>query len=282
MKNKVAITTESAADLSKELCEKYTIEVVPMNIVIGEEEYKDGVDLTSKELYQKSEIYGTHAKTAGVAPYEYKEFFENLTGDGYDIVHIALSSKISSCYQNAMFAAKEAENIFVVDSINLSAGMAMLALDAAKMRDDGKSAEEIAQALEKKRTKISTSFILENTDYLYKGGRCSAIEKLGANLLSLRPSIDVIGGKLMPGKKYKGKITNARQKYIDDKLRESGTINGGRCLMNYSMLDKSEVNGLVAYLKETSPFEDIIVNETGCCISAHCGKGCMGIIFEKG
>ncbi|MCM1365101.1 MAG: DegV family protein [Faecalibacterium sp.] len=282
MKNKIAITTESAVDLSKDFQKKYNIHVIPMNVIIGDEEFKDGVDLDTKQLYEKSELYGALAKTSGVSPHEYKLIFETLTSQGFDVVHIALSSKISSCFQNAQFAANGFDNVFVVDSLSLSAGMALLAIEADKLRNMDKPASEIAHALEVLRTKISTSFILENTEYLYKGGRCSPIQNLGANLFSLRPSIDVVGGKLMPGKKYKGNPSQARIKYIDDKLKENPVINGDTCMLNYSDIDESEVNEIVAHLKETSPFKEVIVNEAGCCISAHCGKGTMGIIFQSG
>jgi len=279
MKNKIAVTTESAVDLSKEYQKKFNIHVIPMNIIIGDEEYKDGVDLTTKELYEKSDLYGTAAKTSGVSPHEYKLVFETLTSQGFDVIHIALSSKISSCFQNAQFAANGFDNVFVIDSLSLSAGIALLAIEADKMRNDGKTAEEIAHGLETLRTKINTSFILENTDTLYKGGRCSSIQNLGANLFSLRPSVDLISGKLMPGKRYMGKPAQARIKYIDDKIKESGITNDEFCMLNYSEIDDSEIGELVAHLKENSPFKEVIVNEAGCCISAHCGKGCMGIIF---
>lgn len=281
MKNKIAITTESAADLSNEIAAEYDIKIIPMNIVIGEEEYKDGIDLSTKELYKKCALYRSTAKTSGVSPYEYNEFFEQFTENGFDVVHVSLSSKISSCFQNALFAVKESENIFIVDSLNLSAGTAMLALEGAKLRDNGRAAKEIASALEKMRTKINTSFILKDTETIYKGGRCTAAERFGANLFSIRPSIDVIGGKLIPGKRYKGKIESARQKYIFDKLKENKPIRAGRCHLNYSALDQNEVDELVSYIKATSLFDEIMVNEAGCCISAHCGKGCMGIIFEN-
>lgn len=281
MKNKIAITTESAADLSPKICEENQITVIPLNILIGEEEYKDGIDLTSEELFKKSELYATQAKTSGVSPFEYSEVFEKLTSDGYSVIHIALSSKISSCFQNALFAAKDLQNVYIIDSLNLSAGMAMLALKAASMRDEGKTAEEIVRRLEAVRSKISTSFILDDTDFLYKGGRCSAIDRFSANLFGIRPSVDIVGGKLMPGKKYSGKTTSARIKYIDDKLKDKESIGSKTCMLNYCELDESEVNDLVSHLKDSSLFEKVIVNETGCCISAHCGKGCMGIIFEK-
>lgn len=281
MKNKIAITTESAVDLSKDFQKQYNIHVIPMNIIIGDEEYKDGIDLDAKQLYEKSELYGSLAKTSGVSPHEYKLVFETLTSQGFDVVHIALSSKISSCFQNAQFAANGFENVFVVDSLSLSAGMALLAIEADKLRNADKPASEIAHALEVLRTKISTSFILESTDYMQKGGRCSTLQSFSANLFSLRPSIDVIGGKLIPGKKYKGNPAEARIKYIDDKLKENKIADGETCMLNYSDIDESEVNELVAHLKETAPFKDVIVNEAGCCVSAHCGKGTMGIIFQS-
>ncbi len=281
MKPKIAITTESAADLSQDICKQYGIYVIPQSISIGEEEYKDGINLTANELFKKAELYNVQPKTAGISPFEYKEFFERLTSLGLNVIHIALSSKISSCFQNAKSASSDLENVYVIDSLNLSGGMGLLAIKGAMLRAEQKSAEEIVHSLEATRSKVHTSFILDDLEQMNKSGRCSALEKLSANLFGIHPSVDVIGGKLLPGKRFSGKIENARTKYIDDRLKDENAVSKSLCLLNYCELDKSEVDKLYAHLKETASFEKIVVNEAGCCISAHCGKGCVGIIFSE-
>lgn len=278
MPQKIAITTESAADLSEKLQKQFDIHVMPMTVIIGEEEYKDGVDLTTTKLFEKSKLYSSIPKTSGISPHEYKLVFKTLTEKGFDVVHVALGSKISSCFQNALFASGGLDNVFVVDSETLSAGTAMLALFASRLRESGETAQEIAKKLESKRKKISTSFILEDTAFLLRGGRCKAGEKLFADLLSLKPTIDIIDGELVPGKKFRGKGLDAMKKYIAQKL--SAGTEKNLCLLNYTALSKDEVNELSAFAKAQGGFELVIAQEAGCCIASHCGERCMGVIFE--
>ncbi len=280
MPQKIAITTESAADLSKKLQKQFDIHVMPMTVIIGEEEFKDGVDLTTRELFEKSRLYSSIPKTSGISPHEYKLVFKTLTEKGFDVVHVALGSRISSCFQNALFASGGLDNVFVVDSETLSAGTAMLALFASRLRESGEAAREIAKKLESKRKKISTSFILEDTAFLLRGGRCKAGEKLFADLLSLKPTIDIIDGELVPGKKFRGKGLDAMKKYIAQKLSEKAEKDD-LCLLNYTALSKDEVNELSAFAKAEGGFELVIAQEAGCCIASHCGERCMGVIFER-
>lgn len=279
MTKKVAITTESAADLSKKTQKELDVSVMPLTVLIADEEYRDGVDLTTGELYEKSELYSAVPKTAGISPHDYKVVFEALCEKGFDVVHVALSSKLSSCFQNASFAANGFENVFVVDSLNLSAGMALLVFEAARLRDEGKSAKEIASSLEKLKKKVKTSFVLDDIDFLKKGGRCTAAEKLAADLFSLHPSVDVVDGELIPGKKFRGKELSAKKKYIEEKLRASNP-DKRLCFLNYSAAPQDEVDELSLFLKKAFPFEKVIASEAGCTISSHCGKGCAGIIFS--
>ena len=281
MKKKIAITTESSVDLSKEMQTSFGIRVIPMNIYIADEEYKDGVNLNAKELYEKSQLYGTMPGTASISPHEYRKLFEKLTDDGFDVVHISISSLLSSCFQNAGFAAGSFENVYVIDSRTLSAGMALLAIKASKLRNEGSSAEKIVEELEKLKTKISTSFILDDTEYLYKGGRCSKLEKTGAELFSIKPSVEVTDGALQPGKKFMGKNLQAQKRYIDERVKREKSIDDSLCLLNYSDMEREDVDALVEHLKKSYPFKRVIVNEAGCCISAHCGRGCMGIIYAR-
>lgn len=280
MSKKIAITTESSADISKKLQKELEVHVIPMTVLICDEEFKDGVDLTVSELYEKSELYGETPKTAGISPNDYKLVFETLTNQGYDVVHVSISGKISSCLQNARFASNSFENVYVVDSLNLSAGMAMLVYEACRLRDSGETAQTIAAELEKLRLKISTSFILEDTSYLRRGGRCSKAEQLTASLLSLRPSIEIVGGKLLPGKRFRGKGLDADKKYIEKTL-ENKKADKRLCLLNYSGLKEDEVDELVSFAEKSGPFEEVLASEAGCCISSHCGRGCMGIIFRE-
>lgn len=280
MKNKIAITTESAADLDEELLKAQDLSVFPMTIIIGDEEYLDGESISTEELYKKAELYNALPKTTGVSPYEYGKVFSDLCDKGFDVVHVALSSKISSCFQNAMFASKSFENVFVVDSLTLSGGMAALVSEAISQRESGKNVEEIACALEIKKKKISTSFILDNVDYIYAGGRCTSVQKKAAELFSAKPSINLKNGELALSKLFFGKSEDTRKKYILHKLNNEKPIYSSPCRLNYSTLEKDEAEKLCTFIKENSPFGTVIATQAGCCISSHCGKGCAGIIFE--
>ena len=271
----VAITTESAADLSEYLTEKFDITVIPMNIIADSCQYKDGETINPETLLQKENI-----KTSAVSIGEYEQIFAALKEKGFDIVHIALSSKISSTHQNAAAAAKIFKGVYVVDSLNLSAGMGLLCVYASQMAKNGKSAEEIAKELETLRNKVYTSFILENLEQMKKGGRCSAVEALGANILKIKPCIELVGGKLMASKKYRGKSSVARDKYILDRL-SLYDAKKEVCFLNHSIGDKSEIDRIKSQLKTKYGFSEVYVNTAGCCITAHCGRDCMGIIFEK-
>lgn len=281
MKNKVAITTESACDLSFDEAEKSQIKIIAMNIFLDGEEFKDGVDIDAKTLFEKSRLKKEVPKTAGISPYEYGEFFSALVKSGFDVVHVALSGKISSCFQNALFAAKSFDNVFVVDSLSLSGGLALLSKKAARLRDEGMSAEKIAKEIEKSRSCVSVSFILQDINALYKGGRCNALELFSSNVFSIHPSLKLCGGRLFVEKRYRGKIENARKQYISDKLEKSEIAKNSPCILCHSGLSKAETDGLVSLLSSAGRFESVSSNQTGCCIATHCGKGCMGIIFEE-
>lgn len=281
MKPKIAITVESAADVTPSMQEKHGIKILPMSVFVGDKEFLDTVDIDTEKLFSLSKKTNTVPKTSGVCPEEYRKCFQSLCKSGYDIIHISISSKTSSCFQNALFAAREFENVFVLDSLNLSAAVKLLALEAIRLKVENKSAKEIYESLLKIRTQINTSFILSDTQFLYKGGRCSAFENFSASLLSVRPSIEIIGGKLIPSKKYYGNVHSARIKYLNDKVKTLPKQQRDVCFLNHCLLDENEVSQLKNHLLSNCLFKEVIVGETGCCISSHCGKGCVGLIFKE-
>ncbi len=270
----VKITTESAADLSEEIRKEFDISVIPMNIILDNKGYKDGVTLTTEKLLETKSV----ASTAAINEEEFKEFFR-YEGENCDIVHVSLSSKISSTYQNAVNAAKDFDNIYVVDSLSLSAGVGLLCVIASQLASSGESAESIVSILKSKRDDIKTSFVLEDLERMKRGGRCTAVEALGANLLGIKPSIEMINGKLSPTKRYHGKGSAARLKYIERRIT-SDDPDRSVCFLNHTLENDREVKKLEETLKSEYDFERVFVNKAGCCISAHCGKNCMGIIYK--
>lgn len=281
MKNKIAITTESAADLEEDLLKSENVTVLPVGIVIGDEEYLDGESIKTNELYEKSELYGVPPKVEGISPYEYGKLFSSLTDKGFEVIHIALSSKISSCFQNAAFAARSFENVCVIDSLSLSGGMAAMVSEAADLAQKEVPAQDIAAEVEKKKCLLNTSFIIDDIEFIYQGGHCSSVQKKAAELFSVKPSLNVKGGEFATGKLFLGKDEEARKKYILWRLKTENPNFDRPCRLNYSALDTEEVQKLEELIRKNGSFNEVIVNEAGCCLSSYCGKGCVGMTFES-
>ena len=208
MARPVCITYDSTCDLTPALLERFQIRVIPLTIIEGEQTFLDDGSYTSEHLYETFRRSGTLPKTAAVSPQEFLDFFLPILAEGMDIVHIDISSDLSSTYQNACLAASELEEgrIHVVDSRHLSTGGGLLALQGAKLRDAGEDAAAIAAALREMAECVDTSFVLDTLQYMWKGGRCSGVTALGANLLKLKPCLQMQEGKLVVGKKYRGPI----------------------------------------------------------------------------
>lgn len=273
----VKITTESAADLSGETASEFGIGVIPMNIILDGKVYKDGVTIKVERLLES----GLMATTSAVNVEEYKEFFSEVRGNGFDIIHISLGGKLSSSYQNAVTASAMFDNVRVIDSGNLSAGTGLLCVTGSQLASASDNASGIVRILEKKKDSVRTSFILEDLERMKRGGRCTAIEALGANLLGIKPSIEVRDGRLVPSRRYHGRGSSARLKYIDKMIRTDDP-DRSVCFFNHTLESSNEVSEIEGMLKERYGFERVFVNKVGCCISAHCGVNCMGVIYFSG
>lgn len=279
---KVKITTDSTVDFTPEIVEKYDITVMPLYIVTDEGEYRDTLDITPDDVYAYYDKYGKTATSSACNLDAYSQKFKELTDEGYAVVHIGLSSELSSSFNNARMAAMEFEDVYVVDSLNLSTGIGLLVLKAAEMAKEGMEAKEIAEKVSAIVPNVDVSFILDTLDYLHAGGRCSAVAKFGANLLKLKPSIAVKEGKMGVDKKYRGNIVDRRVDYIKDSLHTPENIDKTRAFITHSGgFDDAEIENLVKVAKETIGFEEVLVTRAGCVISAHCGPGCVGILFIR-
>lgn len=270
----VKITTESASDLTDEMISEFKIDVIPMNIIIDGKTYKDKVDLNADEMLTHKGRISTSANN----PEEYKSFFSSVRTNDCDIIHISLSSKLSSAYQNACIAAKSVGNVHVVDSLNISAGTALLCIIASQLASSGESVPEIVRLIESKRAGVHTSFILEDLERMKNGGRCTAIEVLGANLLGIKPSVEVVQGRLCASKRYYGRGAVARLKFMEKAIKTDDP-DKSVCFLYHSLESADEVRSLKDLLETEYGFERVFVNHAGCCTSAHCGRNCMGLIF---
>lgn len=277
----IKISADSTCDLSPELIEAFGVDITPLYIVMGEQTLRDGLDVKPEDLYRRFRETGKLCQTAAVNVADYIAFFKQQLERHDAVIHFTISSDMSGCYQNACIAAQEFDGrVFPVDARNLSTGIGHLVLDAVEMAKEGTlSPAEIVEALNAKKAKLDVSFVLDTLEFLKAGGRCSSLAAFGANLLSLKPSIEVKNGTMGVGKKYRGKIVAAYKQYITDRLKGRDDIDTKRIFITDSGIDESirqELHELVASLQ---PFEEILHTQAGCTISQHCGPGCMGILY---
>ena len=276
---KIKITSDSTCDLSDEILEKYNISIVPLNIEKGGALFKDSIDIFPEDIFKYVNNGGELPKTSAVNPIEYKEFFDKFTKDYDAIIHINIGSGFSSCYQNASITAMEYENVFVVDSKNITTGQGNVVLEAAIRAENNNSVEDILKHLENLIPKIKTSFILDNLEYLAKGGRCSSVIALGSSILKLKPTIEVENGKMIVGKKYRGSFKKVVENYMEDKLKNLDELEKNRVFITTTIKDKNLVENIKNEILKVDYFEKTYDSTAGCTISCHCGENTLGIVF---
>lgn len=278
MPKRFEICTDSPADLNPVLASRFSVTTVPLTIHIDGREYKDGVDITPAEMFRLCDAQKTVPKTSAVPVGEYIDVFSKRSAGGAEVLHISLGSKISATHQNAVLAAQEVPGVYVVDSDNLSCGISLLVYEAAALREAGHSAAETAAELEKIKGRIVTGFVIDTLEYLRRGGRCSTLEALGANLLGIKPSIEMSGGVLRVAKKYRGKSQEVQQKFIGDILEQKEKIDPGRAVLCQTGVAEADFQALRQTVNNALGGE-IITSQAGCTISAHCGPNCLGFMY---
>lgn len=281
MSYKILIASDSTSDLSKELIDKYQIRILPLGVALGEQLYTDGVDITPDMIYENYETTGMLPKTSAVNLATFESFFRDATAEGYEVVLFTISSDMSSTFQNARVAASDFENVHVVDTRNLSTGGGLLVVRAAEMAEEGKSALEIAETCRALADCVDASFVIDSLEFLYKGGRCSALAAFGANLLKLKPCIVVRGGKMSVGKKYRGRFELTLKEYIKDQLRDTSDIDLSRVFITHAGCDNAIVEMCVKEVKALASFRELHITRAGCTISSHCGKNTLGVLFIR-
>ena len=281
MNKQIIISSDSTCDLSKELVDRYQIRIQPMGISLGDQIYRDGVDITPDMIYAHHEKTGQLPKTSAINVVEDLEYFEELTKDGSAVIHFTISSSMSSTYNNACVAAQEFENVYVVDAKNLSTGSGLLVLAAAEMVQEGLEAQQIVEKLNDLDDRVDASFVVDNLEYLVKGGRCSALAAFGANLLQLKPCISVKNGAMGVGKKYRGKFEKVLLTYVADRLADAEDICLDRVFVTHAGCDPKVVESVAEAVKNTLPFREILVTRAGCTVSSHCGANTLGVLFIR-
>lgn len=281
MNKKVIIASDSTCDLNQELLERYQIKILPLGVSLGSSQYKDGVDIDPDAIYAHYEQTGELPKTSAVNIAEFSDFFARQTQDGNAMVLFTISSEMSSTYRNACLAAEEYEDVYVVDTRSLSTGGGLLVAEAGDMAAEGRSAAEIAEYCTAMTEKVSASFVVDDLEFLHKGGRCSAVAALGANLLQLKPCIVVKQGKMGVGKKYRGKFGPVLEKYVSEQLADIENIDRKRIFVTHAGCDSQIIDRCVEVVKKTAEFGEVQVTRAGCTISSHCGRNTLGVLFLR-
>ena len=276
----IKITADSTCDLSPELLDKLDIALTPLHVLIDEEGFRDGINITPQDIFRHVGEQNRACTTAAINVYEYEEFFSQFVDQYEAVIHINLGSDFSSCHQNAKIAAQSFDNVHVINSQNLSTGSGYLVYEAALLARDGHATQVIVEKLESLIPKINASFVIDRMDYLKKGGRCSSMEAFGATLLKIKPSIEVMHGKMAVGKKYRGNFESCLEKYIKDRLQHNDQIDKSRIFITHSMCAPETVEKVRSWITQFTDFEEVIETSAGCTISAHCGPNTLGILYK--
>lgn len=281
----IKIISDSTCDLSKDLIEKYDIDILPLHIHLGEEEYQDGVTITPDEIYTWADANNTTPKTSAASMIEVIDKFEPYINNGDEIICFSISSSMSANNNVMRLAAEDMESedkIHIIDSANLSTGIGLLVIEAAIMAQEGKSADEIVAKMEELKPLVSASFVVDTLTYLHRGGRCSSVAALAGGVLKLHPKIVVENGKMDANKKYRGKINSVIMSYVKEMEEDLKNAKKDRVFITHSGCDASILNDVHAYLESLNVFDEILTTRAGSVISSHCGPGTLGVLFIKG
>lgn len=278
---KVVLCADSTCDLGEDLKQRYDVHYYPYHVVLGDIGYQDGVDLTPDEIYAVYREKKILPKTAAINVAEYSDFFRTWTDQGYEVVHVCLGHGLSTSYNNCRLAAQEVPGVYPVDSCSLSTGSGLLVIEAAERIARGMPAAQVAAEVQAMTPHVHASFVIDTLEFLYKGGRCSALQMLGANVLQLKPCIEVnpADGTMGVGKKYRGSLDKALQQYVQDQLGGRGDVKEDRVFITHSGISQERIDAVYAAVDALHMFRDIYVTRAGCTISSHCGPNTLGVLY---
>ena len=278
----VKIIADSTCDLSAELIEKYNLDILPLYIVLGDEEYLDGEGITPDEIYAWSDKSKTTPKTAAISMDRVAEAFRKYIRQGMEVVCFSISDDMSTTGNVMRMAAEEidaADRIHIVNSQNLSTGIGLLVIEAAVMAQEGKGAREIVAHVESLRDHVRASFVVDTLTFLHRGGRCSGLAAMLGGALKLHPRIVVENGKMAPGKKYRGKMPQVIRHYVEEMEEDLKKARKERVFITHSGCPQEEIDAVREYLTGLNRFDEILITRAGGVISSHCGPGTLGVLF---
>lgn len=278
----VKIISDSTCDLSKELIERYNISILPLHILLGDDEYEDGVNLTPQEIFSWSDENKSTPKTSAASIEKAIELFKKELESASELVVFTISADMSTSINVCRMAAQELEaedRIHIVDSMNLSTGIGLTVIEAAILAKEGKSAEDILKHVSKIIPNVRASFVVDTLEYLYRGGRCSGLSAMIGTAMKLHPKIVVSEGKMSSNKKYRGKMKSVILSYAKDMESELLLAKKDRVFITHSSVDKDIVEEVKSYLESLNIFDEILETTAGGVISSHCGPGTLGVLF---
>ena len=278
----IGITSDSTCDLSPALVEEYQIGIIPLTVMKDGEPFKDGLEITQKDIFAYTASTGKLCSTAAVSEFEYTEQFGKYLKKYDALIHITISAEFSSCYQNACNAAASFENVYVVDSRNLSTGQGHIVIEAAQLAAQGLAPQEICERLRELTGRVEASFLLDRLDYMAKGGRCSSVAALGANLLKLKPCIEVIDGRMKVVRKYRGAYDHCIEAYVADRVAGRGDdLRHDRMFITHAGAEPGTVAAAKKTVAENGRFDHVYETDAGCTVSCHCGPHTLGVLFIR-
>lgn len=277
----IKILSDSTCDLPQEVLEKYNITMVPLSVIKNGKQFIDGVDITPADIFNHVAAGGDLCSTAAINIGEYADLFSKYSDDYDGVIHINISSEFSSCHQNACLAAEEFDNVRAIDSRNLSTGQGLVVLKACELANKYDNLDQIVEELRAFTDKVEASFLLDRLEYMVKGGRCSAAAALGANLLNLKPCIEVKGGKMAVVKKYRGNYAKCLATYVKDRLANREDIDKGTLFVTRTPVTDECLNAVKDAVAQYNDFDTTYWNEAGCTVSCHCGPGTLGVLFVR-
>ena len=283
MSKPIVLCADSTCDLSPELIERYHVHILPMHVNLEDQSYLDGVDITPDAIYAYYNEHKVLPKTAALNMDEFLDVVRPMVEAGNDVICITLGSALSTTYNSCRLAAMELEGLYAIDSNNLSTGFGHVVMAAGDRIAAGMPVEQIVAEVQEITQKVESSFIVDNLEFLHKGGRCSAVAMLGANVLKLKPCIEVSneGGAMGVSKKYRGTLERVLEEYVADRLNEREDIRQDRIFITHSGISQERIDIVKAAIEKHMHFDEIFITRAGCTISSHCGPNTLGILFVR-
>ena len=280
-KMRIKVTSDSTCDLSPELLAKWDITLKPLTVIMGGHDFQDGVTIVPADIFAHVAAGGDLCTTSAVSIAEYHDFFAPFARDYDALIHITIGSGFSSCYQNACLAAQDFDNVRVVDSQNLSTGQGLVVLEICRLAAAGDDADTICRKMQEFTPKVEASFVLHQLAYMVKGGRCSSAAALGANLLNLRPCIEVKDGRMTVVKKYRGSYEKCLATYVRDRLAGREDIRRDLLFVTHTPVEDTAFSVVMETVAQCGSFDTVCETVAGCTVSCHCGPGTLGVLFVR-